>query len=154
MPSDLRLFNSLPNFDSTRILSVFLRLTSKRLVSTATSYSDRLTGGISAAVASLVLGRSSLLEYLVDWLTNPVFGGLASEMGVRRAVLTVLFRHSHNADVKEAVKEPDLEMTYFDRVLQKLLNLFSDNLFIQHSSMLNQESKRRPPYVNSCILRV
>ena len=149
VPADLRLFNSLSTFDSNRTLSIFLRLMSKRLLSTASWDSDRLVGGMAAAIEKLVLGNSASLKYLVDWLTSPESGGMASELGVRRAVLTVLFHYKQKADIDEAVNGPDPEKTYFDLVLEKLLNLFGNSLFIQHSSILNQESECRFPCVAS-----
>ena len=114
---------------------------SKRLSSTALWDSDRLIGGMAAAIEKLVLGNSASLKYLVDWLTSPETGGMVSEFGVRRAVLTVLFRYKHKQDIDKAVDELGLDKTYFELVLEKLLNLFGNNLFIQHSSILNQESE-------------
>ena len=114
---------------------------SKRLVSTPTLASGSYIGAIAAATEKLVEERPALKAYLIEWLTSTAAGGMGSEIGVRRAILKVLFEPRYSAIIDEAVPDRASKRSHGEQVLWKLLNLFGDKLFIQHSPMLHQECK-------------
>ena len=143
--TDLRLYRSLTFVEKSRILPIVLRLLNKRLLSVSDSDIDQLVRGLAAVVEKLVQEDQSLLDILLNWLTISNAGGIGTEIGTRRAVLAVIFEHSNTSTSNAAVSNAGSKPDYGTLLTKALLTQFSDRLFIQHSPVLNQESKLKYP---------
>lgn len=142
----LSLFTSFSAFEKTKVLSIILRLMSKRLMSTTDSNQERLIRGMAYALEQLTQNDTVLQNYLVDWLTSGVSGVAGAELGVRRAVLTVVFSAKSSMDSDSVMDGRKTGSNHGEQVLKQLLDQFGDKLFIQHAPVLNQEGARSFPF--------
>lgn len=139
LETGIRLFGSQQAFEKPRVLTVVLRLMSTRLTSVPSSGHGRLTQGMASVIQRLIQEEKSLFDYLIDWLTSTSSGGVGAELGVRRAILAVLF--DGNRVSQNSIDERKPNIGYGEQVLKRLVDQFGDTIFIQHSPILNQESE-------------
>ncbi|KAH8814988.1 telomere length regulation protein-domain-containing protein [Xylogone sp. PMI_703] len=126
------LLNKLKGFEQNSLLQTILKLISKAYLSTTIISEDNdrwwhTDAGLVAAVAGLIQiiinGNELRKEALLAWLTGPNGAGVGDSISIRRAAITALSN-----------RKEDLVT-----VLEKSLQQYGDQLYIKHTSTLQQE---------------
>lgn len=124
-----QLLDSMPPLDQRRVLTTILNILASKLPGFSDeSIEDYPLIWAATGVIKMVIGSSQVRkDHLVAWLTHTTGAGLGETCGIRRAAVAVL------GGEKETIT----------MVLEKSLNQFSDQLYIKHSPMLQQEGETK-----------
>ncbi len=130
-----KLLDVLPSFEQRSALYSCLKILSKRYLSSSIVTEDNSqwlqadASTISAAaglINMIVANDETRKTQLISWLTGSSGAGAGDGIGIRRAVVAAL------ADYKV-----DME-----KILDKSLQQFSDQLYIRHTPILQQEGMK------------
>ena len=131
-PKFTKLLNVLPSFEQRSVLYSILKILSKEYFFVAITTEDNSlwwqadASTISAAAGLIdlvVASNETRKSQLVSWLTGPFGAGLGDGIDIRRAVVAALAT----------------DKTIIEKVLDKSLQQFSDQLYIKHTPILQQE---------------
>ena len=127
--------------EKTRILSIILRILSNKLTTSPPPCHDRLVRGIAFIIGQLVHQDASISSFLEDWLTSTASDSTGAEIGVRRAVMTIVFDQPASLRSASPASAEEPKLNNGEKVVKQLLNQFADKLAIQHSPILRQEGE-------------
>ncbi len=124
-----KLVNSYPLPEQRKVLLLLLKLLSDLYLNSINdSEANEEYPTIWASVGalrSIIANNDAQRNNLVAWLTGASGAGVGEGCGIRRAAVAAL------ADHKESIST----------VLERSLNQFSDQLYIKHTPLLQQEGK-------------
>ncbi|TLD25520.1 hypothetical protein PspLS_05549 [Pyricularia sp. CBS 133598] len=120
-----KIFGNLPQYDQKRLLMAILKYATNVFSSPESSKDEAsLVSAAAGLLRTIVNVDEKRRGIIVGWLTS-VSGGAAGEhVGIRRAAVAVLAEHQEDVTA----------------VLEKSMALFSDNLYIKHAPLLQQEA--------------
>lgn len=102
--------------------------------------SDSNVGGVAAMVSGLTQNNKVLEDHVGEWLTSTNGDYATIGLDTRRAVIATLATHQGMCpDAFRAMLTIPTEK--LQRILEKCLENFGDKLQIQHSPIVQQESK-------------
>ncbi|MCJ1446942.1 MAG: telomere binding protein [Stictis urceolatum] len=119
LPRDTGFFSELPYYEQKIVLFALLRL----MPTTHNNDKGKATVRGIAALAQRLTVNPKTREMLVDWLVDANSGSVNLDLIIHRAVMTVI---AEDVDILE-------------RAASKLLAVFLDKMFIEHSPIFNQE---------------
>jgi telomere length regulation protein len=127
-----KLLDGLPSFELRNFIVTSLKLISKEYLSsiiTSTDdtrwwQSDASLVSAAAGLVTLILGDDkSRTDHVVAWLTGSSGAGVGDGINIRRAAITALAA----------------DKTVIEEVLEKSLHQFGDQLYIKHTTAMQQE---------------
>ena len=139
--SDLSFLNCFNVLEKRRLLSIILRLMSKRLITAPASSHEQLISCITYVTTKIIQHDPSLLDFSVEWLDGTLLEGVGAEIGVRRAMITATYTSEKNRGSTILDEDQKTITTHGEQLLKKLLKRFGDELSIQRSPMSSQEGE-------------
>lgn len=132
------LLNNLSIFEQRNILYAALQDISKHHLSAPITTEDdpswwnsdsKIISGASGLIKLLVASNEARRDQLIAWLTSSTGAGMGEGVAIRRAVMACI-----------AEDKSDMEA-----VLDKSIQQLGDQLYIRHTSSMQQDGAQRPP---------